>query len=240
MTFRVVRTNQYNQDLGLIHSTNGNHLENPNEGSSIDHQVTIHLHAQNITMFPINETCCACLLIGVARSSPGARLGDWVFTEVVLIKSSSGTFLRRKKGRHEERSAGARRPAGELNNDDVSSNVSNQQEATAQTSSWYWKLAIAKRCRLNKSIRQRFRLRAKDSADGLCDDQTSSYWTVKPALTNKEFSSWTFSKANPTADDLVKQFQQQRFSNNDQAVTTQQRCKISNNANSAEATSSSP
>ncbi|KZV44905.1 hypothetical protein F511_27030 [Dorcoceras hygrometricum] len=35
----------------------------------------------------------------------------------------------------EERSAGARRPAGKLNNDDVSSNVSNQQEATAQTNS---------------------------------------------------------------------------------------------------------
>ncbi|KZV37100.1 dentin sialophosphoprotein-like [Dorcoceras hygrometricum] len=50
------KTNQYNQDLGLIHSTNGNHLESPNEGSSIDHQVTIHLHAQNITMFPTNET----------------------------------------------------------------------------------------------------------------------------------------------------------------------------------------
>ncbi|KZV50978.1 hypothetical protein F511_15221 [Dorcoceras hygrometricum] len=28
----------YPQDLGLIHSTNGNHLESPNEGSSIDHQ----------------------------------------------------------------------------------------------------------------------------------------------------------------------------------------------------------
>ncbi|KZV44017.1 hypothetical protein F511_26629 [Dorcoceras hygrometricum] len=39
-----------------------------------------------------------------------------------------------------ERSAGARRPAGELSNDDISSNVNNQQEATAQTSSWYWKL----------------------------------------------------------------------------------------------------
>ncbi|KZV26238.1 hypothetical protein F511_42917 [Dorcoceras hygrometricum] len=38
MTFRVVRTNQYNQDLRLIHSTNDNHLESPNEGSSIDHQ----------------------------------------------------------------------------------------------------------------------------------------------------------------------------------------------------------
>ncbi|KZV54004.1 ABC transporter C family member 14 [Dorcoceras hygrometricum] len=50
------KTNQYNQDLGLIHSTNGNHLESPKEGSSIDHQVTIYLHAQNITMFPTNET----------------------------------------------------------------------------------------------------------------------------------------------------------------------------------------
>ncbi|KZV24156.1 hypothetical protein F511_17783 [Dorcoceras hygrometricum] len=59
MKFRVVRTNQYNQDLGLIHSTNGNHLESPNEGSSIDHQVTIYLHAQNITMFPTNEICKA-------------------------------------------------------------------------------------------------------------------------------------------------------------------------------------
>ncbi|KZV13988.1 Galactose oxidase [Dorcoceras hygrometricum] len=38
MTFRVARTNQYNQDLGLFHSTNGNHLESPKEGSSIDHQ----------------------------------------------------------------------------------------------------------------------------------------------------------------------------------------------------------
>ncbi|KZV15826.1 hypothetical protein F511_26908 [Dorcoceras hygrometricum] len=70
MTFRVVRTNQYNQDLGLIHSTNGNHLESPNEGSSIDHQVTIHLHAQNITMFPINET--------------------WYFASQMLVSSSGG------------------------------------------------------------------------------------------------------------------------------------------------------
>ncbi|KZV26574.1 4-hydroxy-3-methylbut-2-enyl diphosphate reductase chloroplast precursor [Dorcoceras hygrometricum] len=50
------KTNQYNQDHGLIHSTNGNHLKSSNEGSSIDHQVTIYLHAQNITMFPTNET----------------------------------------------------------------------------------------------------------------------------------------------------------------------------------------
>ncbi|KZV26517.1 hypothetical protein F511_34979 [Dorcoceras hygrometricum] len=67
------KTNQYNQDLGLIHSTNGNHLESPNEGSSIDHQVTIHLHAQNITMFPTNET--------------------WYFTSQTLVSSSGGLIL---------------------------------------------------------------------------------------------------------------------------------------------------
>ncbi|KZV26931.1 hypothetical protein F511_40210 [Dorcoceras hygrometricum] len=69
MTFRVLRTNQYNQDLGLIHSTNGNHLESPNEGSSIDHQVTIYLHAQNITMFPTNETWYFASQILVTKTS---------------------------------------------------------------------------------------------------------------------------------------------------------------------------
>ncbi|KZV40695.1 hypothetical protein F511_24628 [Dorcoceras hygrometricum] len=66
-------TNQYNQDLGLFHWTNGNHLESPNEGSSIDHQVTIHLHAQNITMFPTNKT--------------------WYFTWQMLVSSSGGLIL---------------------------------------------------------------------------------------------------------------------------------------------------
>ncbi|KZV38342.1 hypothetical protein F511_22544 [Dorcoceras hygrometricum] len=73
MTFRVLRTNQYNQDLGLIHSTNGNHLESPNEGSSIDHQVIIYLHAQNITMFPTNET--------------------WYFASQILFSSSGDLIL---------------------------------------------------------------------------------------------------------------------------------------------------
>ncbi|KZV55101.1 hypothetical protein F511_07487 [Dorcoceras hygrometricum] len=73
MAFRVVSTNQYNQDLELIHSTNGNHLESPNEGSSIDHQVTIHLHAQNIIIFPTSET--------------------WYFTSQMLVSSSSGLIL---------------------------------------------------------------------------------------------------------------------------------------------------
>ncbi|KZV36770.1 hypothetical protein F511_26622 [Dorcoceras hygrometricum] len=64
------KTNQYNQDLGLIHSTNGNHLESSNEGSSIDHQITIYLHAQNITMFPTNETCWwICVRVSVGCSA---------------------------------------------------------------------------------------------------------------------------------------------------------------------------
>ncbi|KZV32744.1 hypothetical protein F511_24183 [Dorcoceras hygrometricum] len=67
------KTNQYNQDLGLFHSTNGNHLESLNEGSSIDHQVTIHLHAQNITMFPTIET--------------------WYFTSQMLVSNSGGLIL---------------------------------------------------------------------------------------------------------------------------------------------------
>ncbi|KZV13560.1 hypothetical protein F511_45274 [Dorcoceras hygrometricum] len=67
------KTNRYNQDLGLIHSTNGNHLESPNEGSSIDHQVTIYPHAQNITMFPTNET--------------------WYFASQILVSSSGGLIL---------------------------------------------------------------------------------------------------------------------------------------------------
>ncbi|KZV22208.1 hypothetical protein F511_09426 [Dorcoceras hygrometricum] len=67
------KTNQYNHDLGLIHSTNGNHLESPNEGSSIDHQVTIYLHAQNITMFPTNET--------------------WYFASQILVSNSGGLIL---------------------------------------------------------------------------------------------------------------------------------------------------
>ncbi|KZV30794.1 dentin sialophosphoprotein-like [Dorcoceras hygrometricum] len=42
------KTNQYNQDLGLIHSTNGNHLESPNEGSSIDHQVAMRRRLDDV------------------------------------------------------------------------------------------------------------------------------------------------------------------------------------------------
>ncbi|KZV35979.1 hypothetical protein F511_16961 [Dorcoceras hygrometricum] len=60
-------------DPKLIHSKNGNHLESPNEGSSIDHQVTIYLHAHNITMFPTNET--------------------WYFASQILVSNSGGLIL---------------------------------------------------------------------------------------------------------------------------------------------------
>ncbi|KZV51462.1 hypothetical protein F511_06930 [Dorcoceras hygrometricum] len=47
-------------------------VTSPNEGSSIDHQITTHLHAQNITMFPTNET--------------------WYFTSQMLVSSSGGPY----------------------------------------------------------------------------------------------------------------------------------------------------
>ncbi|KZV18792.1 hypothetical protein F511_35734 [Dorcoceras hygrometricum] len=89
MTFRVVRTNQYNQDLRLIHSTNGNHLESPNEGSLIDHPVTIYLHAQNITMLPTNETCSRR-----PRRRAGQKHRRWLFLRRLLPPLLSSLFPR--------------------------------------------------------------------------------------------------------------------------------------------------
>ncbi|KZV14471.1 heat shock 70 kDa protein 15-like [Dorcoceras hygrometricum] len=64
-----------------------------------------------------------------------------------------------------------------------------------KSSRWYLKFSDSKTMSFEEVDTTAFCLHAKDSADGLCDDQTSS---------------WTFSKANPTADDLAKQFQQRR------------------------------
>ncbi|KZV54994.1 hypothetical protein F511_25294 [Dorcoceras hygrometricum] len=73
------KTNQYNQDLGLIHSTNGNHLESLNEGSSIDHQnvgteqkvvVAAKIHQRNLAatdsqaVHPSEETLWKNVLVG--------------------------------------------------------------------------------------------------------------------------------------------------------------------------------
>ncbi|KZV37813.1 hypothetical protein F511_30326 [Dorcoceras hygrometricum] len=68
------KTNQYNQDLGLIHSTNGNHLERPNEGSSIDHQTTVDIanpvHDQRLLHQPALEA-----LTNSARTDSPHRVG---------------------------------------------------------------------------------------------------------------------------------------------------------------------
>ncbi|KZV45450.1 hypothetical protein F511_20623 [Dorcoceras hygrometricum] len=52
-------------------------------------------------------------------------------------------------------------------------------------------LAIARRCRLKKSIRQRFAFTLKDSADGLCDDlkPADSYSYLESADRTSEFST---------------------------------------------------
>ncbi|KZV47008.1 hypothetical protein F511_31991 [Dorcoceras hygrometricum] len=52
------KTNQYNQDLRLIHSTNGNHLESPNEGSSIDHQAAVDRLIRSTTGNTIPPSVC--------------------------------------------------------------------------------------------------------------------------------------------------------------------------------------
>ncbi|KZV50618.1 formin-like protein 3 [Dorcoceras hygrometricum] len=99
------KTNQYNQDLGLIHSTNGNHLESPNEGSSIDHQVTIHLHAQNITMFPTNDNHLespnegssidhqVTIHLHAQNITMFPTNETWYFTSQMLVSSSGGLIL---------------------------------------------------------------------------------------------------------------------------------------------------
>ncbi|KZV16745.1 dentin sialophosphoprotein-like [Dorcoceras hygrometricum] len=80
------RTNQYNQDLGLIHSTNGNHLESPNEGSSIDHQARIHeaedsMQAQHLLIEALVDEKDSLLQtihgLQEANNAPAPFDGDW-------------------------------------------------------------------------------------------------------------------------------------------------------------------
>ncbi|KZV34527.1 putative LRR receptor-like serine/threonine-protein kinase [Dorcoceras hygrometricum] len=46
----------------------------------------------------VNSIYVCVVLIGVARSSPGARLDDWVFTCLYSSKPSSGTFPNKEEG----------------------------------------------------------------------------------------------------------------------------------------------
>ncbi|KZV45770.1 pentatricopeptide repeat-containing protein-like [Dorcoceras hygrometricum] len=92
MAFRVVRTNQYNQDLGLIHSTNGNHLESPNEGSSIDHQIPVSMKKPS-SQRPKKIKPLPAILAGEAQTSitevddeeeadVGQPRGEFIATEI--------------------------------------------------------------------------------------------------------------------------------------------------------------
>ncbi|KZV55354.1 hypothetical protein F511_24671 [Dorcoceras hygrometricum] len=89
--FRVVRTNQYNQDLGLIHSTNGNHLESPNEGSSIDHQGMGSTHdstcdvATDIESDDSQMSCCELLIPDEYSWYPVHALNDMTSFMLDLI-----------------------------------------------------------------------------------------------------------------------------------------------------------
>ncbi|KZV38097.1 hypothetical protein F511_36114 [Dorcoceras hygrometricum] len=83
MTFRVVRTNHYNQDLGLIHSTNGNHLESPKEGSSIDHQ----LFNRACGKFKAGAVLCNC------RSALSQAPGSDQFHEKIGTSTVGGCRL---------------------------------------------------------------------------------------------------------------------------------------------------
>ncbi|KZV47370.1 hypothetical protein F511_24649 [Dorcoceras hygrometricum] len=52
------KTNQYNKNLGLIHSINGNHLESPKEGSSIDHQIAVETPIRSTTRSETPSSHC--------------------------------------------------------------------------------------------------------------------------------------------------------------------------------------
>ncbi|KZV38792.1 hypothetical protein F511_19842 [Dorcoceras hygrometricum] len=102
------KTNQYNQDLGLIHSTNGNHLESPNEGSSIDHQ---HVYWKKLGAATILKEIKNRQLTRSARSGIS---DDDISSDVITINSCE-----------EKRKSW-------ISDDEVSNDVSNQLRATVQ------------------------------------------------------------------------------------------------------------
>ncbi|KZV24048.1 hypothetical protein F511_42781 [Dorcoceras hygrometricum] len=77
----VTRTNQYNQDLELIHSTNGNHLEILNEGTSIDHQILAGFTTEEAEA----DTVADQGLKRVNRIFGGLNEGIWPKTEELTM-----------------------------------------------------------------------------------------------------------------------------------------------------------
>ncbi|KZV52881.1 hypothetical protein F511_15030 [Dorcoceras hygrometricum] len=103
MTFRVVRTNQYNQDLGLIHSINGNHLESPNEGSSIDHQ-SLGVIASIVCLLVVNAGQPSCSARGVRRRLVSARsFSRWLVLCKVLLLVLLTSVERRRLSKWQRR-----------------------------------------------------------------------------------------------------------------------------------------
>ncbi|KZV36998.1 hypothetical protein F511_20074 [Dorcoceras hygrometricum] len=76
MTFRAVRTNRYNQDLGLIHSTNGNHLESPNEGLQIAFFYSLLRNSAKLTVQSSSSTVLVCY--SIRFSSDLVQLQYWI------------------------------------------------------------------------------------------------------------------------------------------------------------------
>ncbi|KZV46811.1 rho GTPase-activating protein 1-like [Dorcoceras hygrometricum] len=66
------KTNQYNQDLGLIHSTNGNHLESPKEGSSIDHQ---NIYLSGVFLFDLLSEMASAFITNALQVNFESVLG---------------------------------------------------------------------------------------------------------------------------------------------------------------------
>ncbi|KZV23451.1 fimbrin-1-like [Dorcoceras hygrometricum] len=173
------------------------------------------------SLFNLQDVCIA---IGSL-----ATLDLPMVVDMIGIYVLKGPYFGHPGSADDERAAGARRQAGELSNDDVSSNVSNRQEATVQTSSWYLKLAIAKRCLVElgketssdaNSAATQIQQRRKFSSDA-----NSAATQIQQ---RRKFSS--------DANSAATQIQQRRkFSSdaNSAATQIQQRRKFSSDANSA-------
>ncbi|KZV30224.1 molybdate transporter 2 [Dorcoceras hygrometricum] len=140
MTFRVVRTNQYNQDLGRIHSTNGNHLQSPKEGSSIDHQLM-----SNVEQEADNSKCNSEESDVVLKNQQMVRVQQMATVEWIQQK-------RKDKDSADDIETTAswtyKEPAG-------TSSKNDQQAATVQPVKGT-QVSDSKTMRLHKLVRQRF------------------------------------------------------------------------------------
>ncbi|KZV16168.1 pentatricopeptide repeat-containing protein-like [Dorcoceras hygrometricum] len=81
------KTNSVQPDLGLIHSTNGNHLESPNEGSSIDHQgkpVVIAQEAVHLQTV-VATTDASVEQLSVPKRKSQKRKGKFILEDAIEV-----------------------------------------------------------------------------------------------------------------------------------------------------------